>query len=102
MFGWLKGKPKRPSDFELVSRVAGTLHAFIVQVGLDEFSKDRLFVIIWPDFRISISDAQFAREALVAVPLKEIDMYVSVLRSDPSVEIVTLDMAAKAIVQRIP
>jgi len=102
MFDWLKGKPKQPSDAELVAQVAGVLHAFIRQNGLDEFSKERLRVTLWPDFRISISDAQFARGALLAVPLGELNMHVSALRSDPSLAVVGLDMAARDVVEQIP
>jgi hypothetical protein len=91
----------QPSDRELISKVAGTLQVFIDQEGLDEFAKDRLSVVIMPDFRVSVSEAQFARGALTVVPLKDLRAIVSVLASDPSVAIVTLDLAAREVVKRI-
>jgi hypothetical protein len=95
-------KTNRPSEPELVASVAGVLYAFIRQNGLEEFSKDRLYVVVSPEFRVSISEATFVRGALAAIPLKNSAMHVEALRSDPSLTTVALDMAAREIVRQIP
>ncbi len=46
MLGWFKGEPKRPSYSEMVSKVVSVIDGFIKQEGLEEFSSDRLAVII--------------------------------------------------------
>ena len=102
MFDWLKGKSKRPSNYELVSRVASTIDAFIDQDGLDEFAKGSLCVVIRSDYGVSISDARFARDALVAVPLSELKLETAAVLADPQMRLMAVDFAAGIAVKRLP
>jgi hypothetical protein len=65
MFGWFKRKERRPSDVELSRRIFSALHGLIATEGFEEFSHDRLSLIVTEDFDVSISaDERFLRANL--------------------------------------
>ena len=75
MLGWFKRKTRQQSYAQLGGRIASTLNAFIETQGFEEFSHDRLSVIVTENFEVSISaDGHFLRgKPLVAVPLNQLD-----------------------------
>jgi hypothetical protein len=100
VFEWLKGKSKRPSDYELISRVASLIDAFIDQQGLEEFSLNRLFVVVGPDYRVWISDDP--KTGLASVPLPDLKIEPAVVMAGGDMRHVHIDFTARNVVDRIP
>ena len=101
MFSWLKGKRKRPSNYELGSRVASTIDAFIETEGVSEFASDRLHVVVNEEYRVSSGAASFIKNALVSVPLSDLKLDLEAVRGGGPMRHMAVDMAAKAVMARL-
>jgi hypothetical protein len=103
MFEWLKGKPKRPSDYMLGSRVASVIDGFIDSAGLAEFASNRLHVVIDEEYKVAISEPRrFVKRTLVSMPLSDLMLPEGAVQEGGAVRHVAVDMAAKSVVGRLP
>ena len=91
----------RPSDYELSSRVASTIDGFIDGDGVSEFESNRLHVVIDDEYRVSISEARFVKNALVSVPLNDLMLALGAVREGGPVRHVAVDMAAMSVIARL-
>jgi hypothetical protein len=96
-----ESKPKRPSDYELHSRVAATIDSFIEADGVSEFASDRLHVVINQEYHVSISAASYVRNALVSVPLNELKLELVAVQQGGGMRHIAVDMAARSVVARL-
>jgi hypothetical protein len=96
-----EARSNRPSNRELTSRVASTIDAFIQQEGGAEFTSDRLHVVINQEFQVSISNGSRVTNALVSVPLRDLNLAVNSILDSPSMRHMAVDMAALYVVQRL-
>jgi hypothetical protein len=99
MFNWFKGKPKRPSDYELGSRIASTIDAFLQHVGSTELASDRLCVVIGPDYRVAISIR--TEGALAAVPLRDLKIEPGATGIGGPLRHMAIDFGARIVLDRL-
>lgn len=97
----LEGSPKRPSDYELSSRVASAIDSFIETHGVSEFASNRLHVVIDEEYRVSISAATFVKSALVSVPLSDLNLELVAVREGGDMRHMAVDMAAMSVTARL-
>lgn len=101
MFGWFKGKPKRPPAREMAGRVASLIDVFIEQCGWADFSEDRLYVIVRKDYSVCIAEKDREIDRLLAVPLQELNLQFS-SNASGMMRHMAIDMAATTVVNRLP
>jgi hypothetical protein len=103
MFGWLIGwLKKRPTDKEMRARIMKALDEFIQQHGIEEFSKDRLSVVVEKDFSVKIIESSRAKDALVAVPLKDLIMIQFAPHdSTPTLYLTAIVLAVTRVMERL-
>ena len=105
MFDWLKRKPKRPSDFELTSRIASTIDGFIDLEGFSEFESDRLSIVIENDFRESIVAGAYAKRfspnAILVVPFNQLGLDTWAVQKGGPLRHRAVDTAARVVVNRL-
>jgi hypothetical protein len=102
MFGWFRGGRNLPSTNELESSVAASIDGFIDRDGLEEFSRDRFFVVIAADLRVSILERRLVRDALVAVPLSDLNLELAATRASYDMRHMAVGTAARSVVEKLP
>jgi len=96
-----RGKPTRPSDYELGSRIASVIDGFITTRGVSEFASNRLHVVIDEEYRASISAAGFIKNALVSVPLSDLKLELVAIRESGPLRHMALDIAAMSVIAQL-
>ena len=65
----------RPTNQELVSKIASTIDAFITMEGIEEFKSDRLKLTVNDEYRVSISASPLSvGNVLISMPLNELGL----------------------------
>jgi hypothetical protein len=85
----------------MAGRIASLLDGFILQCGWDEFSKDRLSVVIRKDYTVCITEKGREKDYLLAVPLTDLSLQFSSNTSGIMRDI-ALDMAASTVMRLLP
>jgi hypothetical protein len=97
----LADKYIRPSNYELSSRIASTIEAFIENGGTVEFGPNRLYVVIEKDYRVAITTGDHIKNARLAVPLRDLMLAPEAISKGPTMRHVAVDIAAEDVLNQL-